>query len=464
MKLKKENLRSIQTALLLSICIFASSAFAQKPQFVGRAGCATATCHGGLIGDGPVWHSSASRWESSDPHRVAGELLLSDSSRQIVAGLDSTSTQDATAFTRVLGERCVSCHAPEAISTSSDDNQVANFRSQLSRGVGCESCHGPASAWETLHTQVDWPNLKRLDPSVGMRETELLLARVDNCSRCHVGSRTEDESIRDMNHDMIAAGHPAFAFDMYRYESALPAHWGISKSGFNLNSPTSVVSHAAAARARVLSSAAKLSIERMRAKSPVPQPELSEFDCTACHHQLLPNSPPVHRPISGFPSWNAWLTVSNSLSFATDKMRLNEFDLEKRIAIITHESDRRAELLLIEHADPLAFLQSSLAMALNDPRHRSQIAKDGKHVRAWFNQMEIAAYAASMQMGEDRFDRLNAVLNSFRKEKLRENSSAPNSQHLLYRVDCNAADIESFCLALKEVMDGVQAPTNSSRE
>ena len=98
--------------------------------------------------------------------------------------------QDKALFEKVLNERCVSCHAPESIPSTDAADQSTGFSRQLARGVGCESCHGPASVWEELHTQVNWPELRKLDPSVGMLETESLLARVDNCSRCHVGSRT----------------------------------------------------------------------------------------------------------------------------------------------------------------------------------------------------------------------------------------------------------------------------------
>ena len=48
---------------------------------LGRAACATSTCHGGVIGQGPKWNHSLSTWIAKDPHAGAGLLLRDEDSR-----------------------------------------------------------------------------------------------------------------------------------------------------------------------------------------------------------------------------------------------------------------------------------------------------------------------------------------------------------------------------------------------
>src|SRR6185312_4830920 len=48
------------------------------------------------------------------------------------------------------------------------------------------------------------------------------------CAGCHVGAPADPERgypVRDMNHDMIAAGHPRLNFDFADYQHRLTPHW-----------------------------------------------------------------------------------------------------------------------------------------------------------------------------------------------------------------------------------------------
>ena len=76
-------------------------------------------------------------------------------------------------------------------------------------GVNCESCHGPAQLWLAEHTQYGWNNRPPLEKErLGMRPTRELPERAAVCVGCHVGPPG-----RDMNHDLIAAGHPRLNFE-----------------------------------------------------------------------------------------------------------------------------------------------------------------------------------------------------------------------------------------------------------
>jgi hypothetical protein len=152
---------------------------------------------------------------------------------------------------------------------------------------------------------------------------------------------------------------------------------------------------------------------------------------------------------SGYPLWNKWFTVGNSIGFQVNELSFDCSDLEKRVAIIGRESAQRSQQLLhVEETDPLAFLKASLSLALNDSRLRSQIVGDASNVRVWFDNIEIAVHAASLQLSESGHERVEASLNAFRREKLGEIPGQSISSRILNRVGCDKSDIEKLCTEL----------------
>ena len=92
-----------------------------------------------------------------------------------------------------------------------------------------------------------------------------------------------------MNHDLIAAGHPRLNFDYATYLRALPPHWTEKdRTGGKAKArPASAIAHHwLVGRAATAAAACELLADRAGRKSP--WPELSEFDCYACHHNLQP--------------------------------------------------------------------------------------------------------------------------------------------------------------------------------
>src|SRR5690606_14143956 len=83
------------------------------------------------------------------------------------------------------------------------------------------------SGWVQGHLSDDW--------AVGsaMRNNRDYVDRLDGCVRCHVGSRRDDGVIRDVNHDLIAAGHPALRFEPWSALRRLPRHgaWQRAEDG-----------------------------------------------------------------------------------------------------------------------------------------------------------------------------------------------------------------------------------------
>jgi hypothetical protein len=277
---------------------------------VGMAGCMAAACHGapaeavltGSADKGEYWPASGSGWAAADPHTAAYSLLTDQprhpvkvTAAQIMAKYrpaeggrpPAKATEDA---------RCLACHTNPAL--ASDGPAPAEVVALREQGVSCEACHGNAGQWLQPHTA--WT--KAGDRTGPYRETGLvplfdLGERALNCAACHVGAPAADGlPVRDMNHDMIAAGHPRLDFDFAEYQRRLPRHWqekdrvGIKPGERPRPRETNEaqvwyvgrVAHAEAA-CRLLEDRAR----RAGADDPrSPWPEFAEFNCAACHHNL----------------------------------------------------------------------------------------------------------------------------------------------------------------------------------
>lgn len=303
----------------------ASSAFDETPgQWLGSASCTTSTCHGGPIRDQADWNSSKSIFEVDDPHAQAAVVLAAPQSRQMVTLLDPAAAQSPERFQQIMRTRCHGCHMPgqaegvtrqrllEATLTmtpASGQSELATTSLQLSallEGVSCEACHGPASGWLQAHLSADW------QISNGMRENRNYVARLEGCVRCHVGSRRDDGVIRDVNHDLIAAGHPALRFEPWSALRRLPRHgnWQRSADGLPEIDGEAHLRRFLVGRAVSLRAAVRLTAERLEdaaANQPgAVWPELAEYDCFACHHSLeITNL--ATRPSPGFPVSHPWL-------------------------------------------------------------------------------------------------------------------------------------------------------------
>lgn len=286
-----------------------------EPVLIGRQACATGTCHGGVVGRGPVWHASAHIYEARDPHATSGALLRDADSAAIVAAVDPPAAHSRKRFDRVLRTRCISCHVTVSAEETKSESPLAS--ETLARGVDCESCHGAASAWLEPHTRSDWLGSARFTEATGMRDTEAFEARIDGCVRCHVGSRRADSLVRDVNHDLIAAGHPPLRFEARAFLANLPPHWDPSQhrdADLPEHDPTPNMRRFVVGRMRALRAAALLTAERVedfhsadRVGSDAVWPELADFDCFACHQSLTEARVDL-RSSSGEARYNPWLS------------------------------------------------------------------------------------------------------------------------------------------------------------
>ena len=253
---------------------------------VGAVGCSGAACHGDPIrGDLPTspWGADLDRWRTShevwrhyDPHAQAYRVLTNERSATIVSKLAAgrphvQARKDA---------RCLACHSNPTLAG------LEGYEAIQAEGVGCESCHGNATHYRFDH--IGWgpgPDRRAKFQAAGMTELFDPAVRAETCAKCHVGAAG-----RDMNHDMIAAGHPRLNFDYATYLRGLPPHWTEKdRTGEKVKArpATEIARHWLVGRAATAAAGCELLADRA-ARKEAPWPEFSESDCYACHHNLQP--------------------------------------------------------------------------------------------------------------------------------------------------------------------------------
>jgi hypothetical protein len=183
---------------------------------------------------------------------------------------------------------CLSCHVYPNLSF--DLSRSERFR--LGDGVGCEACHGAAEKWLGTH-YLDGPGKE------GMTNTKDLRVRAEVCVRCHVG-----DGDMDVNHDLIAAGHPRLRFEFGAYLASYPGkHWKTSEDrrrNPDLEARAWVIGQLVSGEAalKLLSHRA----DKARRDNRTPWPEFAEYNCAACHHNLTGERGRQER---GFGPWTA---------------------------------------------------------------------------------------------------------------------------------------------------------------
>lgn len=277
----------------------------------GAQSCSNAACHGSLK---PVKRPGSIRFDeyhvwSEDPHRRATQTLENELSHRIYRQLGLLDEQGRIIpgaqdrFSSHL-ENCRSCHDVAAQTTHPTRTRW------LSEGVSCEACHGASTHW--LHTHYRQDHLahaqqmrqsNRETTHPGMRNLNKIHVQADSCVGCHVGGRGH------VNHDLIAAGHPAMKFEFSWYRARMPRHWNDARDELAEAQPDAatiwLIGQLAAARASIVQL-------RHRAQLPANQrfsstwPEFAEYGCFACHHDL--EGEDSWRQQTGF----VWSTPSDS--------------------------------------------------------------------------------------------------------------------------------------------------------
>ena len=376
--------------------------------FTGSGSCASSNCHGSVWprAGGEIQQNEYYIWASEkDRHSEAYQVLLEPRSQQMARhlGIDQPEASD----------RCLDCHAVNA----PVDQRAKSF--ELSDGVGCESCHGPAAAWLGPHTTRNWTHQQSVE--LGMYDSQDLVVRMQLCLSCHLGNEK-----KTVDHELIAAGHPDLVFELDTFSALMPPHWeeeeaweGVRRWGIG--------------QAVALGESMRQLARRAAGETWNAWPEFADFDCFACHHNLVvPSSRQVrgYSGVAGLPPWNP----SRYLIF---RQLVNLVSTSQRVAL-----DQQIDQLQI-------YLQRAGS-------EREQVADSANQVAAWSDQFlgefrslplgeaftlnlmrSIAGEASvvsssGIRAAEQATMAIDALYNSHRDSTGRENPSLDRLISLLY--------------------------------
>jgi hypothetical protein len=266
----------------------------RAPEWQGTASCATAACHGGFGLEGDV-RSAYTIWKGLDPHSRAYSVLEENLSAEIEAALAAPTGQEPRSA--VADVRCLRCHVHPDVETP--PLASASLRRL---GVSCEGCHAPAEQWLEPHKRFEeWQ--KQTDEqksAMGLKRLKDLTVQAELCAGCHVGGPG-----RDVDHDLIAAGHPRLNFELHAFLDSLPKHWSTAPAKARVPEYEALlwsVGQVASARAALEQLAARALAAKEGKR---PWPEFAEYACASCHHDLADTSW-SHSQGLGLPLWGTW--------------------------------------------------------------------------------------------------------------------------------------------------------------
>jgi hypothetical protein len=169
-----------------------------QPKFLGSQTCSSSSCHGGAAEK----NNQYTIWSTHDFHHARPYATLETARSERLADVLKIGNPTQSA-------RCTVCHAPFATVPSDRLGHDA----EVTEGISCETCHGPAENWLRSHTRPDYKHADRV--AAGMRDLKNLYVRANTCVACHLNI---DPEIR-------AAGHPVLIFELDGQSVTMPRHW-----------------------------------------------------------------------------------------------------------------------------------------------------------------------------------------------------------------------------------------------
>ena len=325
----------------------------EPSKYLGPGSCASTSCHGSVkpVAGSRILQNEYSTWIIQDKHSRAYQALTGDVGERMARILKLGAKAEEA-------PKCLACHA---LSVAPEQRGRAF---EISEGVSCENCHGPASGWLGPHTTKSWPHEKSV--ALGMHDTRDVIHRTEKCLECHLGTKN-----KFVDHEMIAAGHPDLFFELDSFSAVMPRHWKVPRE----SEPGKPVEDAAWVGVREWSAGQavqlRAAMDRLtwRAKNERFDkkdvwPEYSELSCFACHHVLGPPKDSWRqehgyvgrRP--GDPAWNnSRYAVFRLLAKQIDSASAQELD--RQLMAVSDEmsklnSDRSAVASAASSAAPLA--------------------------------------------------------------------------------------------------------------
>jgi len=345
----------LRVVICASFIAFPAALSAQNEpiKYIGPGSCAATSCHGSVkpVVGSRILQNEYSTWIIQDKHSRAYQALTVDVGERMARILKLGSKAEEA-------PKCLACHA------LNPPLEQRGRAFEISEGVSCENCHGPASGWLGSHTTRTWAHEKSL--ALGMHDTRDVIHRTEKCLECHLGTKN-----RFVDHEMIAAGHPDLFFELDSFSAVMPRHWKSPRE----SEPGKPVEDAAWVGVREWSAGQavqlRVAMERLTWRARNERfdkkdvwPEYSELSCFACHHALGPAKDSwrqEHAYIGRRPGDPAW----NSSRYAVFRLLAKQIDsasamdLDRQLLAVSDEMsklnpDRNVVVSAASAAVPLA--------------------------------------------------------------------------------------------------------------
>lgn len=230
---------------------------------LGVASCASSVCHGKTTPQpaGQVPLNEYRIWYNEDRHAQAYHALESAQSRQIAAKLG---------LPNAMQDICLNCHSDNV------PKGLQGPRFQVRDGVTCEMCHGAAEKWIESHARKDATHAANV--SQGLYPSEQPLKRAELCLSCHLGTRDKFAT-----HTIMGAGHPRLYFELGTFTVDQPAHFKATEYYVSRKGKIDMMN--LWLTGQLESGERYLNLMKTPVFTPGGiVPELSFYDCNACHH------------------------------------------------------------------------------------------------------------------------------------------------------------------------------------
>jgi hypothetical protein len=173
----------------------------------------------------------------------------------------------------------------------------------------------------------------------------------------------------DVDHDLIAAGHPRLRFEFASFQLLLHKHWDATPDGPEFEAGAWPLGQLTAARAALILLADRAATQdRQR-----PWPEFAEYDCAACHHDLRAADPPGSGTLSPSRWYTALLPEAMQALAMTDAAPLRKALAAVETALATNRPERR--LVADRARGAVALLDEALAQANGKAVHPAELER-----------------------------------------------------------------------------------------
>ncbi|HTV96487.1 MAG TPA: multiheme c-type cytochrome [Steroidobacteraceae bacterium] len=261
-------LRWSSPLILVAALAPAGAVTAQTPsaayKHLGVASCASSVCHGKTAPQPPghVPLNEYRTWFNEDRHAQAYHALESAQSRQIAAKLGLPNAQQ---------DICLNCHADNVPKT------LQGPKFQVRDGVTCEVCHGGSEKWIEAHAQKGATHAGNV--ALGLYPSEQPLKRAQLCLSCHLGTRDKFAT-----HMIMGAGHPRLYFELGTFTVDQPAHFKVTDYYVSRKGKIDVMNLWVTGQLESAERYLTLLQTPLFVTPGAIVPELSFYDCNACHH------------------------------------------------------------------------------------------------------------------------------------------------------------------------------------